>query len=73
MSEAEKYTEKRVLTGFAIAYRFEDHGFNEAGKCIYVHSAILLGPRMIQANSLPTELQDAIESFLEAHMETIDE
>jgi len=67
------YTEKRVLTGFAIAYSFEDQGFNEDGKNVYVHSAILLGPRMIQAKNLPDDLQDVIEAFLEAHIETIDE
>ena len=67
------YTEKRILTGFAVAYHFEDRGFDEAGKCVYVHSAILLGPRMIQADNLPTELQQAIEMFLKQHIETIDE
>lgn len=67
------FTEKRVLTGFAIAYRFEDHGFDEAGNRVYIHAAILLGPRMIQADRLPVELQEAIEAFLAQHIETIDE
>ncbi len=67
------FTEKRVVTGFAIAYHFEDQGFDEAGKRVYTHIAILLGPRMIQAGNLPIELQEAIETFLAQHVETIDE
>ena len=66
-------TERRILDGFAIAYRFTDQGFDEEGKRVYLAGAILLGPRVLQADELPIELADAIEAFLIEHIETIDE
>lgn len=66
-------TEKSVLLGFAITYRFENQGFNEHGKKVYTHSAIRLAPRIIQANALPKELVVSIARFLQEHIEQIDE
>lgn len=68
------HTKKRVLLGFAIAYRIDKvQGFNDAGKLVYVRAAITLGPEMIQADDLPPELARSIESFLQKHIEEIDE
>jgi len=56
--------EKRVLRGFAIAYRVVNRLFDKAGKAGRERGTISLGPSLIQADSLPSELADSIESFL---------